>query len=79
MEGRKMDMYLTAIGYAMLRSRPDTSKPTSPAEEDAYYAQVGAPIMAPWVGRLLGWARANLTDARNRTTAAPVRRPVRHA
>ena len=75
-----MDMYLTAIGgYAMLETKPNIARSASPADEDAYYAKVGAPIMDPWVRHVIAWARAGLSAARRRTTAASLRQPVRHA
>jgi hypothetical protein len=74
-----MDMYLTAIGYAMLPTKPDSPRPASAADEDAYYAQVGAPMMDPWVGHVVAWIKASLATAHSHTPPAAVRQPVRHA
>lgn len=73
-----MDMYLTAIGCAMLEAKADIRQPASAAEEDAYYAKVSAPILDPWVGRVIARVAASLIATRGRTAAAS-RQPARHA
>ncbi len=73
-----MDLYLAAIRYSKPDSTENHRTPPTAAEEDAYYAQFGQPIFDPWVGRVVTFIGALLTQPRQPVVEAP-RRSVRHA